>query len=97
MPVSKTRKNARKNAKQYRMVTFTNDLFEGDFIFPDFAQLSIGTVEALNKGDIGKVCSWLEEANVDQDSIDAFRDLTQEELEGFINDWTSGNLANLPK
>src|SRR5574337_1071897 len=50
--VSKTRKNARKTAKLYRMVTFTNDLFDDDFTFPDFSQLSIGTIEALNNGDI---------------------------------------------
>ena len=97
MPVSKTRKNARKTAKQYRMVTFTNELFEDEFTFPDFAQLSIGTIEALNDGDVGRVCAWLEEAKVDQDSIDAFRDLTQEEAEGFMKDWRGGNLADLPK
>lgn len=97
MPVSKTRKNARKTAKLYRMVNFSHDLFEDDFTFPDFAQLSIGTIEALNGGDVGKVCAWLTEAGVDDDAIDAFRTLTQEELNGFIDSWNAGNLATLPK
>lgn len=97
MAVSKKRKNSRKTAKQYRMVTFTNDLFDDDFTFPDFAQLSIGTIEALNNGDIGKVCAWLVDAKVDEDAIDAFRTLTQEELSDFIDDWSKGNLATLPK
>ena len=97
MPKSPVRKNARKTAKIYRMVTFTNDLFSDEFVFPDFAQLSIGTIEALNNGDVGKVCAWLEEAGVDVDSIDAFRTLTQDELQDFISDWTKGNLATLPK
>ncbi|ALE05509.1 hypothetical protein AL755_08495 [Arthrobacter sp. ERGS1:01] len=97
MPVSKTRKNARKTTKLYRMVTFTNELFTDDFTFPDFGQLSIGTIEALNNGDVGKVCAWLKEANVDDDSIDAFRTLSQDELQDFIGDWTDGNLADLPK
>lgn len=97
MAVSKKRKNARKTAKQYRMVTFTSELFEDDFTLPDFAQLSIGTIEALNNGDVGKVCTWLEEAKVDKDAIEAFRDLTQEEIPDFIQDWRGGNLADLPK
>lgn len=97
MPVSKTRKYARKTAKLYRMVTFTSEIFEGDFVFPDIAQLSLGTLEALNKGDVGKICAWLTETNVDPESIEAFLTLSQEELMGFIDDWTGANLATLPK
>lgn len=97
MPVSKTRKNARKSPKQYRMVRFESELFEDDFVFPDFEQLSIGTIEALNKGDVGKVCEWLTEAKVAEDSIDAFRTLSQDELKDFIDVWAKGSLADLPK
>lgn len=96
MPKSTVRKNARKVAKLYRMVTFTSDLFTDDFTFPDFGQLSIGTIEALNSGDVGKVCAWLKDAGVDADAIDAFRTLSQDELNGFIDDWTAGKL-DLPK
>lgn len=99
MPVSKVnkRKNSRKTAKLYRMVKFSNDLFEDDFTFPDFAHLSLGTIEALNDGDVGKVCAWLKEAGVDEDAIDAFRTLEQGELNDFIAGWKAGNLADLPK
>lgn len=97
MPKSPVRKNARKSPKRYRMVRFESDLFEDDFTFPDFEQLSIGTIEALNKGDVGKVCAWLTEAGVEEDSIEAFRTLSSDELEGFIADWSKGALADLPK
>lgn len=97
MPVSKKRKNARKTAKQYRMVRFTSDLFEDDFVFPDMDHLSIGLIEALNKGDFGIVCQWLDDAGVDKDSIEAFRDLEQAEVEEFSKAWGNGSLVDLPK
>jgi hypothetical protein len=104
MPAAKTvttaaktkRRNARKVAKRYRMVTFVNDLFDDDFTFPDFEQMPLGIVEALNTGAMEKVTAWLVDAGVEAESVEAFRSLTQDEINDFISDWNKGALA-LPK
>ena len=97
MPESKKRKNARKVAKQYRMVTFTSDLFEDEFTFPDQDHFNLGLIAAVNAGDMGKLIAWLESTGVDKDQIEAFKTLESEEVEEFLKDWGKGSLADLPK
>lgn len=97
MPESKKRKNARKVAKQYRMVTFTSDLFEDEFTFPDQDHFNLGLIAAVNAGDMGTLIQWLTAAGVDKDQIEAFKTLESEEVEDFLKDWGKGSLADLPK
>lgn len=97
MPVSKKRKFERKSPKQYRMVAFETDLFEGEFVFPDQQHFTVGLLEALNSGDLGKLCTWLLEAGVEADAVDAVRSLDQGEVSGFLEAWGKGSLASVPK
>lgn len=98
MPVSKKRKFQRKTTKQYRMVQFETDLFDGQFVLPDQQHMNLGLVEALNSGRIDKLVVWLKEAGVnDEDMLDAIRSIDQEEMEGFMESWAKGSLADLPK
>lgn len=98
MAVSKKRKYARRNEKQYRMVEFTTEIFEDSFVLPDQQHFTLGVVEALNKGDIGVLIRWMEGAGVkDTDLLDAIRSLDQIELQEFIEAWGKGSLADAPK
>lgn len=97
MPVSKKRKNARKVAKRYRYVNFTSELFEDDFTLPDQEHFSLGLIEAVNGGDMGKLIAWLKEAKVDEDQIEAIRDLEADEVEQFLEEWGKGSVVDLPK
>jgi hypothetical protein len=97
MPVSKTRFK-RKNAKRYEMVKFTTDIYEGEFTLPDQKHFTLGIAESLNKGDVGVLIEWLSESvKVDADTVDAIRDLDQEELQPFIEAWSKGSVVTLPK
>lgn len=97
MAVSKKRKNLRKVAKQYRMVTFTSDLFEDEFTFPDQAHFNVGLIGKVTQGDMGALVAWLRESGVDEDQLEAFGSLEQDEIEGFLQTWGNGSLAELPK
>lgn len=97
MPVSKTRKYTRKTAKRYSFVEFTSELFDGSFAFPTFEHMPIRVIEALNTGALQDVVQWLRDAGVDPESIEAFRDLDTEEIEGFIEAWSTGQPVTVPK
>ncbi|MFJ3957697.1 hypothetical protein [Arthrobacter sp. NPDC090010] len=98
MPTSKTRKkNARKQPKRYRMVTFAHELFEDDFTLPDISQMPGSVVVAINRGQLDVMYDWLRECGVDPDSVDAISTLDPEETQAFQKDWSDGNLADLPK
>jgi len=97
MPVSKKRKNARKVAKRYTYVNFTSELFEDDFTLPDQSHFSLGLMEAINAGNMGKLIAWLEAAKVDADQVDAIRDLDADEFEQFLEEWGKGSVVDLPK
>ena len=87
----------RKVAKRYEMVKFESSLFEGEFTLPKQSQMPIGVVEAMQAGEVQKLTGWLADAGADQADVDAFRELSGDELETFIKDWGSGDLANAPK
>lgn len=96
MPVSKRR--TRKTAKQYTMVKFSTDIYEGDFTLPDQKHFTLGIAESLNKGDVGVLVEWLRDTvNVDEATIDDIRDLDQEELQPFIEAWGKGSVVELGK
>lgn len=97
MAVSKVRKNKRKVAKQLRRVTFTSDLFEDEFTFPDQAHFNLGLISKVTEGNMGALIAWLRENDVEEDQLEAFESLEQEEIEGFLADWGKGSLADLPK
>lgn len=97
MPVSKKRKYERKVPKRYRMVTFTNELFEDEFTLPDLNQMPGGIAARMMVGDLEAMYSWLGENGADEDAVAAIRSLDSAETQAFQKDWAAGNLADLPK
>lgn len=97
MAVSKKRKIARKSAKNYQFVTFTSELFDGEFHLPKIAHMPLRVIAALDKGDMGAVTRWLTEAGAEEDSVDAFLELSQDEAEEFMAAWGAGQPVDLPK
>ena len=97
MPVSKKRKFTRKNAKQYTMVSFSTDIYDGEFTLPDQKHMTVDLAASLNKGRVEKLLSWLEDAGVDAETIEAIADLEQGEVIDFIRDWGNGSVVDLPK
>ncbi len=95
MPTSKKRKYQRKQAKQYRMVQFTSDIFDDVFEMPDQQHMNLGLVTKMNDGDLGALVDWLREAGVDPEALDAIMTLDQGEIQTFIKEWGNGSLINL--
>lgn len=93
MPTSKTRKYARKTAKKYEFVTFETSIFEGEFRFPSPKHLPLKVMTAVSKSDIEPLITWLHEAKVDPEAIEAFETLDGEELAEFMSAWTDGEIS----
>lgn len=90
MATSKKRAGGRKQAKQYRFVKFEHPEFNDAFELPALDGAPVRVIEALNKGDMQAVTSWMEDAGVDQSTIDDFRDLSSDEFEQFAKLWSDG-------
>lgn len=97
MPTSKKRNFARKIEKSYPFVTFKSELFEDDFTFPKLESAPLRVIEAMNTGEVQHVSAWLLSAGTDKEAVEAYRDLSQEELMEFIEDWTNGQPVGLGK
>ena len=98
MAVSKKRKFERKVAKAYPFVTFSTEIFEGEFSFPKLDSAPLRVIESMNTGNIEQVSQWLLEAGADKDAVEAYRDLSSEELnEQFIPAWSNGDPVGLGK
>lgn len=97
MPVSKKRKFERKVEKSYPFVTFKSELFDDEFSFPKLESAPLRVIEAMNTGEVQHVSAWLISAGADKDAVEAYRDLSQEELMEFIEDWTNGQPVGLGK
>ena len=89
-------KYARKAQKRYTLVDFETEIFEGVFTFPSPKHMPMKVLSALDSGDIAKLMTWLEEAGVDKDAIEAFESLDGEELQDFMAAWQDGKLS-VPK
>lgn len=89
-------KYARKAQKRYTLVDFETEIFEGVFTFPSPKHMPLRVLSALDNGDIAKLMTWLEEAGVDKDAIEAFESLDGEELQDFMAAWQDGKLS-VPK
>jgi hypothetical protein len=92
------KKFTRKTAKRYDMVSFETEIFDGTFTLPDQRHFTLGIAEALNKGDVGALLEWLEgTVKVDEETVDAIRDLDQTELQDFIKGWGKGSAVDAGK
>jgi len=95
MPASKKRKSTRKTAKRYEFVSFKSSMYDETFEFPKLDGAPLRVIEALNTGDIQHVSAWLRTAGADEEAIEAYRDLSQDELMDFISEWTAGEPVGL--
>lgn len=97
MPAAKKRKFERKVEKSYPFVAFKSELFDDEFSFPKLESAPMRVIEALNTGEVQHVSAWLLSAGADKDAVEAYRDLSKEELMEFIEDWTAGQPVGLGK
>lgn len=91
--VKAAKKRVRKYEKKYTFATFETDIFEGEFKLPVMRQMPHTYAIALNKGDVGALYSWLEEAGVPAEDIEAIKSLDSEEFEEFSKAWNNGELG----
>lgn len=75
----------RKNRKQYSMVSFEFEDFEGEFTLPKLDSLPLGVASALQNNNGGKLMSFL--AEYAPDSAEAVESLSGDEVEGFMKTW----------
>ena len=79
----------RKGQKQYPLVSFEFEGFEGEFTLPKLDALPLGVAADLNAGGIGKLMAFLEKNA--PESAEAVEDLSGEEAEQFMQAWGSAS------
>ena len=84
-PAKKSMGPKRKGKKQYPMVSFELDEFEGEFTLPKLDLLPFGVASALQSGNGGKLVEFL--AKYAPESAEAVEDLAGDEVEGFMRAW----------
>lgn len=91
MTAKKSMAPKRKGQKQYPLVSFEFEGFEGDFVLPKLDALPLGVAADLSSGGIGKLMAFLEKNA--PDSAGAVEDLSGEEAELFMQAW--GNASGV--
>ena len=89
MTAKKSMAPKRVGKKQYPLVSFEFEGFEGEFTLPKLDSLPLGVAADLNAGGIGKLMSFLEKNA--PDSAEAVEDLSGEEAEQFMQAWGSAS------
>lgn len=84
-PAKKTMGPKRRNKKQYSMVSFELEAFEGEFTLPKLGSLPLGVASALQGGDGSKLMKFL--AEYAPESVGAVEDLSDDEVEDFMKAW----------
>ena len=84
-PAKKSMGPKRKGKKQYPMVSFELDEFEGEFTLPKLDLLPFWVASALQSGNGGKLVEFL--AKYAPESAEAVEDLAGDEVEGFMRAW----------
>lgn len=85
----------RKAKKRYEFVEFESELFDGVFRLPRITQISLKRIKQVN-ADPSAIVGFLEDAEVDQEAIEAVSSLSGDELAGFMDEWSDGATI-LPK
>lgn len=92
----KTMGPKRKGKKQYSLVTFPFEPFEGDFTLPKVDSLPLGILAALDDGDLAKFLGFLKEYA--PDSVEAVADISpDDEMQDFMAAWSKASGAETPK
>lgn len=85
----------RKGAKQYTLVTFALDGWDGEFSLPKLDQMPVGVIGALNNGDLFKLIDFLTKNA--PESAEAIEDFSGDELESLLTAWSDASGADLGK
>ena len=75
----------RKGKKQYQLVSFELEQFEGEFTLPKLDSLPFGVAASLQGGDGSKLVKFLGEYA--PESAEAVEDLAGDEIEEFMSAW----------
>lgn len=81
----------RKGKKQYPMVSFELDGFDGEFTLPKLDALPLGVAAAMNDADVSKLMKFLHENA--PDCADAVDELAGDEVGGFMEAWAKASGA----
>lgn len=81
----------RKGKKQYPMVTFEFEGFEGEFTLPQLDSLPLGVASAMNDSDVSKLMKFLHEYA--PESASAVDELSGEEVGDFMKAWADSSGA----
>ena len=87
----------RKSQKRYEMVTCMTPIYEEEVTFPAVKHMSQKLALSLDSGKFTEFYEWLRNAGVSEEEIDAFASLDGEETREFIDAWSDGQVATLPK
>ena len=93
--VKKTIGPRRKGKKQYSMVSFELEGFDGEFTLPKLDSLPLGVATALQDGNGGKLMKFL--GDYAPESAEAVEDLAGDEVEGFMKAWGDASGTDTPK
>lgn len=91
-PAKKSIGPKRKGKKQYAMVAFEIDAFEGEFTLPKLDSLPFGVASALQSGNGSKLVAFLTEYA--PESAEAVEDLGGDEIEEFMKAWGNASGVN---
>lgn len=92
-PAKKTMGPKRKGKKQYTMVSFEIEQFEGEFTLPKLDALPFGVASALQSGNGSKLVAFLTEHA--PESAEAVEDLGGDEVEDFMKAWGKASGTDL--
>ena len=90
---SPKKKPVRKMKKQFEMVTFPLEGWEGDFSLPKLDLLPLGVAADLNDGNVFALIDFLE-AN-SPESTAAVKELSGDEIGDFMDAWGAASGADL--
>lgn len=93
MAKAKKKTFTRKSEKRYEWVRFATDVFEEEFELPSPKHFSMKVLNAANRGDMNATVKWLEDAGVDEGTIEAIESLEGEELKSFMESWADGKVT----
>lgn len=84
-PAKKTMAPRRKGRKQYALVSFELEQFEGEFTLPKMDTLPLGVASGLQSGSSAPLMKFL--AEYAPESVGAVEELASDEVEDFMKAW----------
>lgn len=85
----------RRNKKQYSLVSFELDGFEGEFTMPKIDQLPLGVSRSFGDGNVNTLMEFLYEYA--PESAPVVDDLAGEEVQQFMDEWAKASGVDVEK